>query len=154
MWAPVYKQGAKFAAPWFAANEATGFEFVKGADTTFHIPDVYGVGISVRPIPVMTVNADAVRVTYSNLTMDGVQQPIALASYYPNIPSADSETTEERTATTPGVSHVSFAQVRATGARSAGWITLGASSRRVFGSGRESRQPKLVSTSVNGCWWG
>jgi long-subunit fatty acid transport protein len=74
-WAPndkfslgaVYKQGAKFAAPTFAANENTNFKFVKAADTIFHIPDVYGVGVSVRPIPVLTINADAVRVTYSNL---------------------------------------------------------------------------------------
>jgi long-chain fatty acid transport protein len=74
-WAPtsrisvgaVYKQGAKFQAPWFAATEDTNFEFVKGFDTTFHIPDIYGIGASVRPIPVLTVNADLVRVTYSNL---------------------------------------------------------------------------------------
>jgi long-chain fatty acid transport protein len=74
-WAPndrfsiggVYKQGAKFATPTFASNDQTNFEFVKAADTTFHIPDVYGVGISVRPIPVLTINADAVRVKYSNL---------------------------------------------------------------------------------------
>ena len=74
-WAPtdkfsigaVYKQGAKFKAPTFAANENTDFEFVKVADTIFHIPDVYGAGISVRPIPVLTVNFDAVHVTYSNL---------------------------------------------------------------------------------------
>jgi long-chain fatty acid transport protein len=74
-WAPndrfsiggVYKQGAKFVAPTFAANEATNFDFVKAADTTFHIPDVYGAGVSFRPIPVLTVNADVVRVKYSNL---------------------------------------------------------------------------------------
>lgn len=74
-WAPsdkfsagaVYKKGAKFKAPTFAATENTNFEFVKAADTTFHIPDVYGVGLSFRPIPVLTLNADAVRVTYSNL---------------------------------------------------------------------------------------
>lgn len=74
-WAPndrfsiggVYKQGAKFVAPTFAANEQTNFEFVKAADTTFHIPDVYGAGVSFRPIPVLTLNADAVRVKYSNL---------------------------------------------------------------------------------------
>lgn len=79
-WAPnntfsagaVYKQGAKFKAPWFAANAETGFEFVKGTDTTFHIPDIYGVGVSVRPIPVLTVNADVVRVKYSNLVDDFV----------------------------------------------------------------------------------
>src|SRR5437763_1503947 len=63
----VYKQGAKFRAPTFAANENTNFQFVKAADTIFHIPDVYGAGVSFRPIPVLTINADAVHVTYSNL---------------------------------------------------------------------------------------
>jgi long-chain fatty acid transport protein len=74
-WAPndklsiggVYKQGAKFAAPTFAATEATNFDYVKVFDTTFHMPDVYGAGVSFRPIPVLTINADAVRVKYSNL---------------------------------------------------------------------------------------
>ncbi len=74
-WAPndkfsagaVYKQGAKFDTPTFAANSDTQFKFVKVSDTTFHIPDVYGVGVSYRPIPVLTVNADAVHVTYSHL---------------------------------------------------------------------------------------
>ena len=68
----VYKQGGKFPAPWFGMNVNTNYQFVKGADTTFHIPDVYGVGVSVRPIPVLTINADAVRVTYSNLVDDFV----------------------------------------------------------------------------------
>jgi len=63
----VYKQGARYKAPTFAANADTNFDFVKVADTTFHIPDVYGAGISVRPIPVLTVNVDGVRVKYSNL---------------------------------------------------------------------------------------
>jgi len=75
-WAPndkfsiggVYKQGAKFAAPTFVASEQTNFEYVKAFDTTFHMPDVYGAGVSFRPIPVLTINADAVRVKYSNLT--------------------------------------------------------------------------------------
>src|SRR5947209_5489074 len=74
-WAPndkfsaggVYKQGAKFAAPTFAATEGTNFNYVKVSDTTFHMPDVYGAGVSFRPIPVLTLNADAVRVKYSNL---------------------------------------------------------------------------------------
>ncbi len=68
----VYKKGAKFATPTFAANADTNFEFVKIVDpvrgeSTFHIPDVYGLGVSVSPISVLKVNADAVRVTYSNL---------------------------------------------------------------------------------------
>ena len=74
-WAPtdkfsvgaVYKKGAKFKTPTFAATSDTNFQFVKVADTTFHIPDIYGAGVSYRPIPVLTVNADAVRVKYSNL---------------------------------------------------------------------------------------
>jgi long-chain fatty acid transport protein len=63
----VYKQGARYKAPTFAANDETNFDFVKVSDTTFHIPDTFGAGISVRPIPVLTVNVDAVRVKYSNL---------------------------------------------------------------------------------------
>ena len=66
----VYKQGARFVAPTFIANGATGFDFVKLADTTFHIPDVVGAGVSLRPIPVLTVNFDAVHVKYSNLIDD------------------------------------------------------------------------------------
>jgi long-subunit fatty acid transport protein len=63
----VYKKGPRFAAPTFAATVGTGFEYVKVADTTFHVPDIYGGGVSFRPIPVLTINADAVRVKYSNL---------------------------------------------------------------------------------------
>jgi long-chain fatty acid transport protein len=68
----VYKQGARFKAPTFAANSDTNFEFVKVSDTTFHIPDTFGAGISFRPIPVLTVNVDGVRVKYSNLVDDFV----------------------------------------------------------------------------------
>jgi len=79
-WAPsdkfsaglVYKQGARFVAPTFLATGATGFEFVKLADTTFHVPDVIGAGVSVRPIPVLTINFDAVHVKYTNLIDDFV----------------------------------------------------------------------------------
>jgi len=63
----VYKQGAKFVAPTFAANSETKFEFVKVSNTTFHVPDIFGAGISWSPIPVLKVNADAVHITYSNL---------------------------------------------------------------------------------------
>ena len=73
-WAPlekfsiggVYKKGAKFKAPTFAATSDIT-QFQKVGDTTFHMPDTYGVGLSFRPIPVLTLNADAVRVKYSNL---------------------------------------------------------------------------------------
>ena len=68
----VYKQGAKFNTEIFEATADTANQFVKVGDTTFHVPDVYGVGVSVSPIPVLKVNADAVRVAYSNLVDDFV----------------------------------------------------------------------------------
>ena len=79
-WAPndkfslgaVYKKGPSFQSPTFIANANTSLAFVKLADTTFHIPDTYGAGVSYRPIPVLTINADAVRVKYSNLVDDFV----------------------------------------------------------------------------------
>ena len=85
-WAPndkfslgaVYKQGPKFQTPTFIANADTNFDFVKLADTTFHIPDIAGVGISYRPIPVLTLNADAVHVKYSNLTDDFVSTSLGI----------------------------------------------------------------------------
>jgi len=63
----VYKQGPSFDAPIFAATEETDFAFEKQADTQFHIPDIAGLGVSIRPIPALTVNIDAVHVWYSNL---------------------------------------------------------------------------------------
>lgn len=66
----VYKQGPAFNAPTFIAAAVTGGEFVKQADTVFHMPDMAGLGISFRPIPVLTVNVDAVHVKYSNLIDD------------------------------------------------------------------------------------
>jgi long-chain fatty acid transport protein len=79
-WAPtdkisfggVYKKGPEFDAPLFFSGSQTNFEFLQIADTKFHIPDVIGVGVSVRPIPVLTINFDAVHVTYSNLVDDFV----------------------------------------------------------------------------------
>jgi long-chain fatty acid transport protein len=79
-WAPtdkislggVYKQGAEFDAPLFYADASTNFEFITAADTKFHMPDIAGIGVSVRPIPVLTVNLDAVSVKYSNLVDDFV----------------------------------------------------------------------------------
>jgi long-subunit fatty acid transport protein len=68
----VYKKGPKFVAPFFFSGAQTNFEFIKAADTTFHIPDIAGLGVSVRPIPALTVNVDAVRVQYSNLVDDFV----------------------------------------------------------------------------------
>jgi len=68
----VYKMGPSFEAPLYAATVDTGLEFVHVADTQFHIPDIAGIGVSYRPIPVLTINADAVYVRYSNLVDDFV----------------------------------------------------------------------------------
>ena len=77
-WAPsdkisvggVVKQGPKFAAPTFFAGTQTNGEFVQVADTTFHDPDIAGLGVSYRPIPTLTINADADYIKYSNLVDD------------------------------------------------------------------------------------
>lgn len=68
----VYKKGPRFTAPLFFAGAATNNEFLEVAKPTFHIPDTMGIGVSVRPLPVLTINFDAVRVTYSNLADDFV----------------------------------------------------------------------------------
>lgn len=66
----VYKQGPAFTSPTWVAAPVTGFEYVKQADTVFHMPDVAGLGVSFRPIPVLTINVDAVHVKYTNLVDD------------------------------------------------------------------------------------
>ncbi len=79
-WAPsdkfsvggVVKQGPKFSAPTFFAGSQTNGEFVQVADTTFHDPDIAGLGLSFRPIPTLTIDADADYVKYSNLVDDFV----------------------------------------------------------------------------------
>lgn len=63
----VYKQGPSFDAPIFYGDLNTGFALSQVAETQFHVPDIAGVGISYRPRPELTVNFDAVHVTYSNL---------------------------------------------------------------------------------------
>ena len=68
----VYKQGPQFEAPLFYADTTSQFDFAQVATTNFHIPDIAGIGISFRPIPVLTINADAVHVKYSNLVDDFV----------------------------------------------------------------------------------
>jgi long-chain fatty acid transport protein len=87
-WAPsdkfsagaVYKKGPSFTTPTFIENANTGGEFQKLEDTVFHIPDVYGAGISVRPIPTLTINLDGVRVKYSNLVDNFISTVSALRS--------------------------------------------------------------------------
>ncbi|HSP17461.1 MAG TPA: hypothetical protein VLV78_22140 [Thermoanaerobaculia bacterium] len=62
----VYKDGAKFPAPVSAASASSGMSVI--GVTEFHVPAAYGVGTSFRPIPSLTINADAMRVEYSHLT--------------------------------------------------------------------------------------
>ncbi|HYI12711.1 MAG TPA: outer membrane protein transport protein [Thermoanaerobaculia bacterium] len=79
-WAPtdkisvggVYKKGPEFAAPLLYADASNDFELQVAADVKFHVPDVAGIGVSVRPIPTLTINFDAVHVKYSNLVDDFV----------------------------------------------------------------------------------
>ena len=66
----VYKKGASFAAPVFYGDLDSGFALTEVAETMFNVPDVAGVGVSFRPIPVLTVNLDAIHVTYSSLVDD------------------------------------------------------------------------------------
>jgi long-chain fatty acid transport protein len=63
----VYKQGPDFDTSIFYSDVNTGNEFITLGTTNFHIPDVAGLGVSVRPIPSLTINLDAVQVKYSNL---------------------------------------------------------------------------------------
>ncbi len=66
----VYKQGPEFETTLFYADVASQFNFTERAKPTFHIPDIAGIGVSIRPIPVLTINVDAVHVKYSNLADD------------------------------------------------------------------------------------
>ncbi|MGZ7079289.1 MAG: OmpP1/FadL family transporter [Thermoanaerobaculia bacterium] len=97
-WAPtdkwgfgaVYKKGPRFDTAVFSANADTGISnFSRDASTTFHFPDIYGAGISFRPIPTLTVNADAVRVTYSHLVDDFFSTSDTLAPFANNYKAND-----------------------------------------------------------------
>ncbi len=98
-WAPldilsvggVYKKGAQYDAPLLYADANTGNDFIQLATTSFHMPDVAGLGVSVRPIPSLTINADAVRVTYSNL-VDEMAATGADVSEIPDAFTADDVT--------------------------------------------------------------
>ncbi len=77
-WAPtqkfsagaVYKKGATFPAPVSAGIQRTDrtADLTVVGITDFHTPDSAGVGVSYRPTPNLTLNADVIRVGYSNLT--------------------------------------------------------------------------------------
>ncbi|MGA7614002.1 MAG: hypothetical protein WBX15_02370 [Thermoanaerobaculia bacterium] len=79
-WAPsdrfslggVYKQGPSFKTDLSFADLTTSNGFQHFANPMFHVPDIAGVGISYRPIPVLTINVDVDDVMYSNLVDDMV----------------------------------------------------------------------------------
>jgi len=60
----VYRQGPKFHNQVFLAT-ATSFGSTTG---TFHVPDAYGVGLTLRPTDFFTASFDFNRVRYSQLT--------------------------------------------------------------------------------------
>lgn len=68
----VYKQGAEFETGLFYQSVQDGTPQEQIGAPTFHIPDAYGLGVSFRPIPLLTINADAIRVNHSNSTDDFV----------------------------------------------------------------------------------
>lgn len=65
-----YKQGAEFTTSVFDDfQDGQGFQ-LHSDDTVFHVPDVYGIGFSWNPMPVLTINADVLEIKYSNLSDD------------------------------------------------------------------------------------
>jgi len=73
-----YKEGASFDTSIFLNDIAGGTGLSDLGGSTFHVPDVWGVGVSWRPMPVLTINVDGVNVSYGNLTDD-------FQSIYPEI---------------------------------------------------------------------
>ena len=45
-----------------------GDELIAAGDQNFHVPDLFGVGVFVRPVNALTITADAARVRYTNQT--------------------------------------------------------------------------------------
>lgn len=64
----VVKQGAEYPTGVF--QSVVGEDFDQAFPTTFHVPDTAGLGVAWRPIPVLAILADAVWISYSNLTDD------------------------------------------------------------------------------------
>lgn len=64
----VWHQGASFPAPIAAAQANAAPEIVRVVD--FRVPGSVGVGLSWRPAAALTLNADAIRISYSDLVGD------------------------------------------------------------------------------------
>lgn len=70
----VYKKGPRFPAPIWAGTPSSGLEsgLTPVHLTHFHVPDIYGVGVSWRPSSPLTVNLDVDRLSYSDLASEFV----------------------------------------------------------------------------------
>lgn len=62
----VFKQDASFAAPVSAGTAGASSTLI--GTTRFHLPATAGAGVSWQPIAALTINADAIHVSYSHLT--------------------------------------------------------------------------------------
>jgi long-subunit fatty acid transport protein len=62
----IYKEGASFPAPISAAVAGESPAII--GTTRFHVPSTLGAGVGYRVTPALTVNADAVHVSYAHLT--------------------------------------------------------------------------------------
>lgn len=66
----VYKQGAEFETSLQFRDLLNDGDVIDVGQPPFHVPDIYGVGFAFRPIPTLTILADAVNINYSNLADD------------------------------------------------------------------------------------
>ena len=66
----VYKEGAEFETELLFSDLLNDGDVIEVGRPLFHVPDVYGVGIAFRPVPQLTIVADAVNINYSNLADD------------------------------------------------------------------------------------
>lgn len=65
-----YKQGAEFPTNLFVDHQDGSGLVLLAEDVRFHLPDSYGIGIAWQPRSDLTIAADVVGVTYSNLADD------------------------------------------------------------------------------------
>lgn len=66
----VYKQGAQFETDLLFQDLENAGDLINVGSPSFNVPDIYGAGIAYRPIPTLTILADAVNVGYSSLAND------------------------------------------------------------------------------------
>lgn len=65
----VYKQGAEFDTSIIYADGTTN-GFITLGEPSFRVPNTAGLGVSIRPVPQLTLNIDAVNVSYSRMIED------------------------------------------------------------------------------------